>query len=433
MEGGPDGPRADGMRILMVNLSYAPDEIGGAEVVLRTLSHLLAGRGCHVSVLCLSSRGKDWEYDDDGVRVRFLHAHPMGNQMMNPNRKLPHKVLWQALAEYRGWSSRKVAHVIERERPDVVNTHNLLGLSLSAWTAARAAGIPLVHTLHGPSLLCPFGTMLRSDRSCEGQCTGCRLATTRQRLSSVLPDTVIANSAFTLECHTRADYFPSARKHVIPNAPAAPGRSPRPRGTTVPGSPVRIGFLGRLLPYKGVDLLLDALGRLPPEGWTSKIAGTGTPDYVRELRKRAEGLAPQVELSGWTSQDDFFDEIDVLVIPSLIAEPQGMGALEATCRGVPVVYADHGGLRELAGTVGGAVPFPANSVDDLARVLARLIENPAELEALRRDAAIPNVLCSSDRFANAYLAAYGEALPHRAGQPDAGTAAPGPVWPGSRP
>ena len=281
----------------------------------------------------------------------------------------------------------------------------------------------MVHTLHGPSLLCPFGTMLRGDRSCEGQCTGCRLATTRQRLSSVLPDAVIANSAFTLECHARAGYFPSARRHVIPNAPAAPGRSPRPRGG-VPGSPVRIGFLGRLVPYKGAGLLLDALDRLAPGGWTAKIAGTGAPDYVRDLRKRAEGLAPQVELSGWTSQDDFFDEIDVLVIPSLIAEPQGMGALEAACRGIPVVFADHGGLRELAGTVGGAVPFPANSVDDLARVLARLVANPAELEALRRDAATPNTLCSADRFADAYMAAYREAVPHRAGRPNAGAAAP---------
>ena len=433
MEGSADGPRGDGMRILMVNLSYAPDEIGGAEVVLRTLSHLLVNRGCHVSVLCLSSRGKDWEYDDGGVRVRFLHAHPMGNQMMNPNRRLPQKILWQALAEYRGWSGRKVARVIEQERPDVVNTHNLLGLSLSAWTAARAAGIPLIHTLHGPSLLCPFGTMLRGDRSCEGQCGRCRLATTRQRLSSVLPDAVIANSDFTLGCHTRAGYFPSARRHVIPNAPAAPGRFPRARGSGVPGSPVRIGFLGRLVPYKGVGLLLDALHRLSPAGWTAKIAGTGTADYMRELRERAESLAPQVELSGWTSQDDFFDEIDVLVIPSVIAEPQGMGALEATCRGVPVVYADHGGLRELAGKVGGAVPFPANSVEDLARVLARLIETPAELEALRRDAATPSALCSPDRFAGAYLAAYREALPHRARRPDVETAAPGPVRQGGRP
>lgn len=426
MDGSADRPRSEGMRILMVNLSYAPDEIGGAEIVLRTLSHLLADRGCHVSVLCLSSRGKDWEYDDGGVRVRFLDAHPMGNQMMNPNRRLPQKILWQALAEYRGWSSRKIARVIEQEQPDVVNTHNLFGLSLSAWTASRAAGVPVVHTLHGPSLLCPFGTMLRRGRSCEGQCTGCRLATTRHRLSSVLPDAVIANSAYTLECHTRAGYFQSARQHVIPNAPAVPGRPPRARGSGVPGSPVRIGFLGRLLPYKGVGLLLDALGRLPPKGWTARIAGTGTPDYVRELRKRAESL-PQVELSGWMSQDDFFDEIDVLVIPPLLAEPQGMGVLEATYRGVPVIYADQGGLRELAGTVGGAVPFPANSVDDLARMLTQLVEHPAELEALRRDAATPSNLCSADRFADAYLAVYGKPLPRRAGRLDAGTAAPGPV------
>jgi glycosyltransferase involved in cell wall biosynthesis len=382
----------------MVNLGYPPDVMGGAETTLATLAHLLVGRGCQVSVLSLSSRGVDWGYDDAGVRVRFVAAHPMGNQMMNPRRNLPQKVMWQLLAECRGWSYRKVAEFITQEQPDVINSHNLLGLSLSTWEAARNLDIPLVHTLHGPSLLCPKGTMFRGDRPCSSQCGGCRLVTSRHRRSSVLPNAIIANSAFTLKAHTDAGYFPSARRYVIPNAPAPvtrtylgrPGSAGARRGKVA-----RIGYLGRLLRAKGVSLLMEALSRMPQDGWVAKIAGTGPVKYVGQIASLLNQRSSCVEFVGWISPDEFFSQIDVLVVPSLAPEPQGMGILEAIARQVPVIYADHGGLSELAGTVDGTMPFRAGSVDDLAKVLTDLVQKPEILEDLSRGATI-----------DAYLAGY---------------------------
>lgn len=415
------------MRILMINLGYAPDVIGGAETVVHTLAHALAGRGARVSIAALSSRGQDWQYEDAGVRVYFLAAHPMGNLLMNSRRTLPQRVLWQLMAEWRGWSRDRISKLVKAEQPDLVHTHNLVGLSTSAWAIARAHDIPAVHSLHGYQLLCPAGTMLRRSHPCAHQCRGCRVVTMIRRRASAYPSAAVGNSAFTLQVHLSAGYFPRATHHVIHNAPppqiACHARElgafhsvAEPQSSGQP--PLRIGYLGRLAPYKGAGLLLEALVQLPQEGWVAKVAGRGAPSYVRGLKDGAERFRLPVSFVGWVNAEPFLRAIDLLVVPSIIAEPQGMGIVEAVSRRVPVVYADVGGLGEIGTMTPGAVPFVAGSADDLARVLRRFVSAPPELHALRRCTFAPNPLCDVSYFAERYIAVYQQTL-HRAGAPSA--------------
>jgi glycosyltransferase involved in cell wall biosynthesis len=406
------------MHVLMVNLGYAPDVIGGAETTVHTLAHALVERGARVSIAALSSRGHDWNYDDAGVRVHFLAAHPMGNLLLNEKRTLPQRVLWQLVAEWPGWSGNKIAKLACATRPDIIHTHNLVGLSTSAWTIARDRATPSVHTLHGYQLLCPYGTMRRGSRLCGRQCSSCRVVTTARRHASAIPAAVIGNSAFNLRTHVSVGYFAHATQHVIPNAPppaATPdehGVSARPFGIERldSPSPLRIGYLGRLAPYKGTGLLLEALARLPKSGWVGKIAGTGLPRYAQYLQQRIQHFDLPVTFAGWADPDQFLRDIDVLVVPSLIAEPQGMGVLEAVSRHVPVVYADLGGLAEIAAASPGTVPFAGGSAHDLARVLDRFVQTPAELSALRHGTYATNPLCDVGLYADRYMAVYRRAL-----------------------
>ncbi len=405
------------MHILMVNLGYAPDEIGGAEVAVRTLAHALVGQGARVTVAALSSRGQDWDYDNSGVRVHFLAAHPMGNLHTNPKRTLPQRVLWNLLAELSHWSRDKLVRLVSAEQPDLIHTHNLMGLSTSAWAIARDRRIPSVHTLHGYNLICPRGTMFRARHPCPRQCSSCRIATFARRRASGIPRAVVGNSAFTLNVHLSAGYFPHARHYVIPNAPRPAAASPRTAAeatekarTPGPARPICIGYLGRLPAYKGPGLLLEALTRLPRHGWVAKIAGTGLLQDVRALKQYAQHRDLPVSFLGWSDPEVFLSEIDLLVVPSLIAEPQGMGVLEAISRHVPVVYANSGGLAEIAASVPGTVPFVAGSADDLGRVLQGYVSYPAELVSLRQLTYVPHPLCDVERFASRYCAVYAESI-----------------------
>src|SRR5205807_513311 len=101
--------------------------------------------------------------------------------------------------------------IVAALRPDVVHTENLIGLSVGIWRLARAASIPVVHTLQDYQLLCPRGTMFRRGRSCARQCRACRIFTARRRAASVVPATVVGITKFVLAMHQTHGYFLRAK------------------------------------------------------------------------------------------------------------------------------------------------------------------------------------------------------------------------------
>jgi glycosyltransferase involved in cell wall biosynthesis len=395
------------VRVLIMNLGYPPNVMGGAELWVQTLAKELAGRGIKVGVVSLSQNGTDWQYDDEGVRAYFVHAHPMGIALLNPKRTLAQKLLWHALGEANMWISRKLGGVLEREKPDIVNTHSLLGLSVNAWHAVASRGIPVVHTLQDYQLLCPRGTMFRQGQPCARQCASCRLLTARRRRASAVPAAVVGISQFILNSHLAQGYFPAASKALIPNGFRARGTVSRRRLDAV-GGPLRIGFIGRLHPTKGVELLIEALKRLRPGSYIAKLAGSGSPEYEARLRGMAAGLA--VDFAGWVRRDEFYDQIDVLAVPSLYCEPQGMVLVEAASFGVPVIYSARGGLGEMGALFPGFLGFDPDRPDGLSEVLRPLTESRSS--ALRLAKSIGPVPSSFeiDRLIDQYCRLYEAAL-----------------------
>ncbi len=358
---------------MMINLGYPPNTVGGTEVLVQSLARALAHRGSSVSVVSLSTSGTDGMDDDEGVRAYFIAAHPMGIALLDAQRTPLKKLLWHALGELNIWSAGKLAAILEREKPDIIHTHSLLGLSTSLWRVARAHGIPIAHTLHDYQLLCPRGTMFRADRPCDGQCETCRWLTVRRRRDSVIPDAVVGISECILHTHCAQGYFPHATRHVIPNglSPSSNENTPRPRG---PAYPWRIGFIGRMHPIKGVGLFIDALKELPSGTYIGKIAGSGNVQYEAQLKARAQGHP--IEFLGWVRPEQFYPQVDLLVVPSLYNEPQGLVLLEAARMGIPVVYSNRGGLAEMGAAFPDFTAFDPAIPRSLSKALGARVATP---------------------------------------------------------
>jgi glycosyltransferase involved in cell wall biosynthesis len=369
----PEGRPA---RIMMINLGYPPNTVGGTEVLVQSLARELARQGSSVSVVSLSTSGDDGLDDDEGVHAYFVAAHPMGIALLDPQRTPLKKFLWHALGELNMWSAGKLAPIIEREKPDIIHTHSLLGLSTSLWRVARVHGIPIVHTLHDYQLLCPRGTMFRADHPCDRQCKTCGWLTARRRRDSVIPDAVVGISECILRVHCAQGYFPNATRHVIPNGLGPPDNATnenirRPRG---PAYPWRLGFIGRLHPIKGVGLFIDALKELPSGTYVGKIAGRGNVEYEAQLKARAEGHP--IEFLGWIPPEKFYSQIDLVVVPSLYNEPQGLVLLEAARKGIPVVYSNRGGLAEMGAAFPDFAAFDPAIPGSLGNALGALVAAP---------------------------------------------------------
>jgi len=72
---------------------------------------------------------------------------------------------------------RRFGEVLDRFRPNVVHTHSMVDISTRVWHAARARGIPIVHTLRDFDLLCAASSMYRETGPCAGRHLKCRVLT----------------------------------------------------------------------------------------------------------------------------------------------------------------------------------------------------------------------------------------------------------------
>jgi glycosyltransferase involved in cell wall biosynthesis len=150
------------------------------------------------------------------------------------------------------------------------------------------------------------------------------------------------------------------------------------------GESLVVGFVGRLVKEKGVDLLLEALDGLP-DSCRAQVAGSGPDeDRLRTLIQKL-GLEGKVTLAGKipaAHMPEFYRQLDVLVLPSRTRqnwkEQFGRVLVEAMACGVPVIGSDSGEIPNVVGDAG--LIFAEGQVDALRSCLAQLVDKP-ELRA----------------------------------------------------
>jgi glycosyltransferase involved in cell wall biosynthesis len=416
------------VRVLLALGWYFPDPVGGTETYVRGLARRLPGAGLDVAIAAPRDGGAPERYTHEGVLVfRYPVAiHPTTDELRGIGRP-------RRLDEWEG--------ILEEVRPDLVDFHSFTrGLGMPHMAAARAFGARVVLTVHLPGLVCPRGTMLRYGRvPCDGDlerrpCAACRLHgrglprplahalsrvpawTSGVARAAGLPRSLIgALSAGQVQVgHRRQlrDALGLADRVVavsqwLAEALVRNGLPPEkltvcPQGVDTPGAPVRrrmdgclrVGFIGRYDPVKGLDVLVRAIRGLPREVPVEcHVWGSGHSPLARAYRARNERLAqgdprirfheaiadPGVALAG----------LSVLAIPSLWLETGPLVLLEAFAAGVPVVGSGIGGIAERVRDGVDGVLVPPGDVRALAGALETLARHPEGLEGLRNG--IPEV------------------------------------------
>jgi phosphatidylinositol alpha-1,6-mannosyltransferase len=150
-----------------------------------------------------------------------------------------------------------------------------------------------------------------------------------------------------------------------------------------PHTPVVIGAVGRFVPRKGWDRLLDAAESLHDEGRALRVVLVGWGRLESHLRRRARRARFPVELV--VRPDDaglaaLYREFDIFALPAgrrwfgLEQEGLGLVYLEAASAGLPIVVGDSGGARETL--LDGRTGFLVGSQQALRSALARLVDDP---------------------------------------------------------
>ena len=160
---------------------------------------------------------------------------------------------------------------------------------------------------------------------------------------------------------------------------------PRERKASIP---LRVAFVGRLVPLKGTDMLLEATSKFQKQGRLKlTIIGDGPERSRLEAMVDRLGLRQSTRFDGWVPHVAMMHklrECDLLALPS-IREFGGGVVLEAMALGVAPLVADYGGPSELVDDdTGIRIPFhdKASLVGGMERAFAATIDSPARLDVL---------------------------------------------------
>ncbi len=351
------------MRILHLNELYPPMVLGGAERSVAALAEAQARAGHDVAVTCIN----DTAFVDEmreGVRVlRVPHETAFWGPDWQGHPPLVR--FWRRFSlPYNRRQRGQFARVLDMVRPDIVHTHSMNDVSTGCWIEAARRGIKIVHTLRNYDLLCANGAMYHNGRPCGLRCRVVSLP--KQRHHHVI-DGVIGISDDILRVHRDHGTFahlPPERQRIIWNSARVAGAGPDYRKPDRTGASFAFGFLGRLTEEKGIGVLIEAARRLPLDGsWELVVAGRA-PGKDNPFAAMAAGLP--VRFLGQVEPLTLFEQIDLLVAPSIWAEPFGRIVIEAYSVGVPVVVADSGGLPGLIAGDRANWVVPPRDVDALA-------------------------------------------------------------------
>ncbi len=167
-----------------------------------------------------------------------------------------------------------------------------------------------------------------------------------------------------------------------------------------------IVFLARLVSDKGGDVTLAALAQLKKEGLTPSltIVGDGPERPNLEKMTRLLGLGDQVKFAGMETGETLVRTLNshrIMVVPSRLAEPFGVVALEGIACGCALAGSERGGLADAIGACG--LTFPNGDVPALAGCLRRLLVDAELCRSLRSHAEQHLLRHSPARIADAYL------------------------------
>jgi glycosyltransferase involved in cell wall biosynthesis len=436
--------------VLHVPYTYFPDPVGGTEVYVAGLVSALRDFGL-ISMVAAPGEA-DAAYAHDGVPVhRFARAPIPG------------------FASAYGTSDEDAAvsfrAVLARARPRIVHLHaRTAAVSERLVDAAREAGSKVVFTYHTPTVSCARGTMMRLGRMpCDGKldvnrCTACvlqshgipplardALASTPEVLGAALGRAGLAGGVFTAlrmsallgACHRgfaclvqNVDRIVAVcgwvadvlRINGIPEAKLVLCRQGLSTRSSVATSAaqdapcgdgaLRLGYFGRLDPTKGVDVLIEALRRVPHAKVRLAIHGVrqpGSEAYAARLESAAAS-DHRISMAAALPADKIVAAMrgcDLVAVPSRWLETGPLVVLESFAAGVPVLGTRLGGIAELVTDGVDGLLVASNDPTAWSFAIAELAGNAEQVSRLRVGVRPPRLM---DDVAREMAAIYGAML-----------------------
>lgn len=294
-----------------------------------------------------------------------------------------------------------------RVKPDIVHIGHLSHLTIFIISIIKKYEIPIIFTLHDYWMMCIRGQLIRDDLSlCSGpdieKCSECNK---KYFTSHSHAKEEISNWLKTLKTiNEQVDLFISPSKFLqkkyieygIPedkimymdygfNKDLFNGIKRNP------STKIRFGFLGRLVPVKGISLLIDAFNEIDHSIAELTIYGK-LPRSHMFLKKKCLNSAINFKGSyNYKEISKVLSNIDVLVTPSIWFENSPLVIHEAFLAKIPVITSNLGGMAELVIHEKNGLLFEPGNLEDLIEKINIFIKNPKLIEKYSQETYVRSI------------------------------------------
>lgn len=291
---------------------------------------------------------------------------------------------------------------LEKIQPDVVHIGHLSHLTVLVIDIIKDHHIPILFTLHDYWMMCVRGQLIKKSLEiCPGptveRCLECNQkyfhnphmgeTEVKKWIAKMLQvnnkvDLFIAPSQFLRNIYINygipaekiiyQDY--GFKEELFQEIPQKLSKSPAEK--------VRFGFLGRIIPVKGIDLLIRAFNPIDPSHAELNIYGNLDKTFPY-LKKQVKN--PNIHFYGgykYHNIAEVLTNIDVLVVPSVWYENSPLVIHEALLASIPVITSNLGGMKELIQDGKNGLLFEVGNETELRQTIKKLIQDRSLLQKL---------------------------------------------------
>ncbi len=335
---------------------------GGMKGHYISLSKGLTDEGAEVIAICNFSEGEIRGMESPGIHAIRLPFSKTIRPFLN------------------AWRFMKLIYVIRKTKPQVIHCHGF-----KAGFLGRMAGwlngnqIPLVYTVHN------FVTYGR------GRILSRCIQFFEKWMGEKTQKIICVSKALKTSMNRNMD-VPEEKLHVIYNAapvlPTSDGSPSIKEKLNIGDNEFVVGTVARLIPSKGVHVLITAMAGIIFKYSNAKLLIVGSGPEEIHLKKQVEslGISKQTIFAGRISNvQDYYALFNIFVLPTL-SEGLGITVLEAMYSELPIIASSVGGIPEWLTHDKNGILVPPDNVFALRTALQYLLENPELTEKYGRQA-----------------------------------------------
>ncbi len=356
------------MKIILIHNLYGEFSHGGAEKIVQRQIQRLQTKNQQV-ILITTSPNKDEVKVNSEENLKIYH---LKSQLYNlSDKSVTYRLIWHlnnfiALKRY-----FKIKKILQKEKPNLVITHNLIGLGFFIPLILRQLSIPQKHYLHDIQLLHPSGLLMWNQEN-KINSFGSKIYQTLTRSLFASPQTIVSPSQWLLKLHHQHRFFPQSKTMIERFNLAKQTTSIISKNKTIKEKrKINFIFVGQIEYHKGIIFLIKTWQRIRNNNVKLKIIGRG-----KEL-KAAKNLAKNDQRIIFLGQLNYpqvqteMEQSDYLIVPSLCYENSPTVIYEAKAVGLKIIAAKIGGITEISEEQDKL--FSAGNTQELQTIIENLI------------------------------------------------------------